>query len=110
MEEQLKKREDQSILSPYSSKNEKGEWIPSMYRATISNKLWNNFTLMELSYMLGDFTAYQLLKKYERSTAHKIGDWETIYLDHAITLLEMHSEYTKKNKLLALRPLYAQPK
>jgi len=110
LEERLKKREDQHILSPYASKNEKGEWIPSMYRATISNKLWNKFTLMELTYMLGDFTAYQLLMKYERSIAHKIGDWDTTYLDHAITLLEMHSEYTKKNKLIALRPSYNQPK
>ena len=110
LEERLIKREDQRILSPYSSRNPQGQWIPSMYRATIYNKLWHNFTCMELVYILGDFTAYQLLTKYERSTVHRIGGWDSTYVDDAIHLLETHGEHSKKNKLIALRPLYDQPK
>lgn len=109
LEERLQRNEDQRILSPYSSRNPQGQWIPSMYRATIYNKLWHNFTCMDLVYMLGDFIAYQLLKKYDRSTAHKIGGWDSTYVDDAIHLLETHGEHSKKNKLIALRPLYDQP-
>ena len=109
-DQRLLAKEDQYMESPYASRNSDGQWLSSTYRATIYNKRWNNYTLMELVYMMGDFTAYQLLKKYNRTSANKISDWSTTYLDHAIIKLEKHGEQKKKEKIIALRPLYDQPK
>lgn len=103
LETRLQRGEDQHVESPYASRNEKGEWVNSMYRATTYNKAWCGFTLMEMAYMLGDFTAYQLLKKYGRTTAHIIGDWNTTYGDWTIHMLTLHDEPKKIEKLMALR-------
>jgi len=105
-EQRLLAKEDQHVESPYSSRNPDGQWIPSTYRATFYNKRWNKYNLMELVYMLGDFTAYQLLKKYERTSANKISDWSTTYVDNAVMMLELHGEEKKKEKILLLRPEY----
>ena len=102
-EQCIAQNQDQTIDKPYASRNENGEWILSMYRATIHNKTWNNLTLMEVAYMLGDFNAYCILQKYNRTSALYTGDFFTKYLDDSIKLLEKYDEYQKKKKLLDLR-------
>jgi hypothetical protein len=108
LEARLRAEEDLHIDSPYREKNAEGKYVPSRYRATIHNKRWNNMTLMEVAYMLGDFKAYQLLTNYNRTTAQKTTNFNTTYTDDARNLLLVFGETKKEAKLRDLRPHYSQ--
>lgn len=108
-ESRLQAKEDLHIQSNYFDKDASGRFtIPSMYRANVYNKRWNNFTLMEVAYMLGDVKAYQLLIQYNRNTSQKTSDFATNYTNDACNLLEVFGESKKSKKIRALRPHYSQ--
>lgn len=110
LESRLQGKEDLHIQANYFDKDPAtGRFtIPSMYRANIYNKRWNNFTLMEVAYMLGDVKAYQLLKKYNRNTSQKTANFTTTYTDDACNLLDVFGESKKSTKIRELRPHYSQ--
>ena len=103
LEMRLHNGDDRHINYPYASKDAEGKWQSSSYRSVLYNAQWNKFTLMELVYMQGDFIAYQLLKKYKRTTAYYIGDWNIEYLNDAATLLITCNELSKHKKLMNAR-------
>ena len=106
----LQGKEDLHIQANYFDKDPTTNQftIPSMYRAIIYNKRWNNFTLMEVAYMLGDVKAYQLLTKYNRNTSQKSSNFTMNYTDDACNLLDVFGESKKSKKIRELRPHYAQ--
>lgn len=71
---------------------------------TTRHKLFHGLNLMEIAYMLRDPVAIELLKRYQRTTAHEVYSYSSAYGQHAHTLLVAYADHDVKSQLQAQNP------